>query len=68
LVSAGLDVDRLARDEIDEKAMLGLCGIVKISRTIINGASHVNFDGFAPASQWKEFSTALSRTPSSEVA
>jgi hypothetical protein len=63
------DVDLLARDEIDEKAMLGLCGIVKISRTIINGASHVNFDGFAPASQWKEFSTPpQSRSSRSELA
>jgi hypothetical protein len=63
------DADLLGRDEIDEKALLGLRGLAKISRTIVNGTSHVNFDGFAPASQWEEVSAApLPRSTSSEVA
>ena len=62
------DVDLLRRDEIDEKALFGLRGIVKISRTVINGTSLLNFDGFAPASHWQEFSAApLSRSSGSEV-
>ena len=62
------DVDLLRRDEIDEKALFGLRGIVKISRTVINGTSLLNFDGFAPASQWQEFSAAPpSRSSDSEV-
>ena len=44
----------LSRDEADEKAMAGLRGIVKISRTVVDGRSLLNFDGFAPASQWEE--------------
>ena len=63
------DAELLGRDEIDEKAVLGLRGIVKISRTVVNGTSHVNFDGFAPASQWEEFSAPpQSRSSRSEVA
>ena len=63
------DPDLLGRDEIDEKALLGLRGMVKISRTVVNGASHVNFDGFAPARQWQEFSAPpLLPSPGSEVA
>lgn len=27
-------------------------GVVKISHTVVNGISLVNFDCFAPASQW----------------
>ena len=52
------DPDLLLQDEVDEKALFGLRGIVKISRTTINGASLINLDGFAPASQWEQFSTS----------
>jgi hypothetical protein len=31
---------------------------VKISYTTVNGTSLLNFDGFAPASQWSELSPA----------
>ena len=48
----------LGRDEVDEKALSGLRGVVKISHTTVNGISLLNFDGFAPASQWEELSSA----------
>ncbi len=45
------DPELLSQDEIDERALRGLVGVVKISHTVINGISLVNFDGFAlPAS------------------
>ena len=50
------DPELLGRDEVDEKAMPGLSGVVKISHTVVNGTTLINFDGFAPASQWVEFS------------
>lgn len=52
------DADLLGLDEVDEKALFGLRGIVKISHTTVNGSSLINFDGFAPASQWEQFSTS----------
>jgi hypothetical protein len=55
----GYDTELLGRDEIDEKSLVGLRGIVKISHVVINGASLLNLDGFAPASQWEELSSAL---------
>jgi hypothetical protein len=59
----------LGREEVDEKALSGLRGVVKISHTTVNGASVLNFDGFAPASQWAElFSAACLKTTGSEVA
>ena len=54
------DPDSLSREEVDEKALAGLRGVVKISHTTVNGTSLLNFDGFAPASQWKELSFAAS--------
>ncbi len=62
------DPELLGREEIDEQALFGLRGIVKISHTIINGTALLNFDGFAPASQWEELSAVAAERPnSSEV-
>ena len=52
------DPELLAHEEVDEKALPGLRGVVKISHTMINGISLINLDGFAPASQWEELSPA----------
>ena len=51
------DPDLLGREEVDEKALSGLRGVVKISHHTVNGTSLLNFDGFAPASQWEELSS-----------
>ena len=56
----GYDADLLGRDEIDEKALVGLRGVVKISHTMVNGTSLLNHDGFAPASQWEDLWSASS--------
>jgi len=52
------DPELLGSDEVDEKALHGLRGVVKVSHTTIKGTSLLNFDGFAPASHWQELSTA----------
>jgi hypothetical protein len=52
------DPELLAHEQVDEKALPGLRGVVKISHTVFNGISLINFDAFAPASQWEELSTA----------
>src|SRR6478672_7013268 len=44
----GYDPELLERNEIDDKRMVGLCGVVKISQSVINGTTVVDFDGFAP--------------------
>ncbi len=54
----GYDLDLLGRDEVDEKALLGLRGVVRTSHTTLNGRSFVNLDGFAPAGEWEELSVA----------
>jgi len=55
----GYDNELLGRDEIDEKSLVGLRGVVKISHVILNGTSLLNLDGFAPANQWEQLSSAL---------
>jgi hypothetical protein len=63
------DPDLLGSEEVDERALSGLRGVVKISHTTVNGTSLLNFDGFAPASQWEALSSPSSlKNSSSEVA
>ena len=62
----GYDTDLLGRDEIDEKALLGLRGIVGISHIKLNGRCCLNLERFAPAADWEEASTALIRTPAGQ--
>jgi hypothetical protein len=52
----GYDTGLLGQDEIDDKNLVGLRGVVKISHVVVDGASLLNLDGFAPASQWEESS------------
>ena len=52
------DPELLSHSEVEERALRGLVGVVKISHTVVNGIRLVNLDGFAPASQWEELSAA----------
>ena len=52
----GYDTELLGRDEVDERQLAGLTGVVKISHIVFNGTSLLRFDGFAPASRWEELS------------
>jgi hypothetical protein len=50
----GYDPDLFGRDEVDEKALVGLRGVVRVSHVTINGHSFLNLDSFAPAGEWEE--------------
>jgi hypothetical protein len=54
----GYDTELLGRDEIDEKSLIGLRGVIKISHVVVNGSCLLNLDGFASAVQWEQLSTA----------
>ncbi len=74
----GYDQELLGRDELEEKRIVGLLGVVKISHTTVNGRSYLNLDAFAPAGEWDEYSllppqtepaiTAADETDEPEVA
>ena len=52
----GYDAELLGRDEVDERQLVGLRGVVKISNVVYDGISLLRFDGFAPAGRWEELS------------
>jgi hypothetical protein len=58
----GYDRDLMGRDEVDEKALTGLRGIVRTSRTTLNGRCFLNLGGFAPASEWDELSVSVANS------
>ena len=47
------DPELLGRDEVDEKALVGLRGVIRTSRRTLAGRSFLNLDGFAPAADWE---------------
>src|SRR6201988_3795924 len=52
----GYDSDLLSQDQVDEKALLKLCGVVRTSHVTLNGRSFQNLEAFAPAAEWEELS------------
>ncbi len=52
------DADLLNRDQVDEKALLNLRGVVRTSHQIVNRRSYQNLDSFAPAGEWDVLSCA----------
>ena len=64
----GYDPELLGRDEVEEKGLTGLRGVVKISHVVVNGRTLVNLDAFAPAGAWESISSAAPTTLHRELA
>jgi hypothetical protein len=63
----GYDSELLERNEIDDKKLVGLCGVVKISHSVVNGTTVLDFDGFAPASHWERLSAGTEKPVGQET-
>jgi hypothetical protein len=55
------DTELLGKDQVDEKALLNLRGVVRTSLVTFNGRSYQNLEAFAPAGEWEELSCASIR-------
>jgi len=53
----GYDPELLDREEVEERSLIGLRGVVKVSHTTWNGRTFQNLEAFAPAEQWNQFSS-----------
>ena len=49
----GYDAQLLKDDQVDEKALCNLRGVVRTSCTILNGRSYQNLEAFAPEGDWE---------------
>jgi hypothetical protein len=63
----GYDPELLERNEIDDKGLVGLCGVVKISHAVVNGTTVLDLDGFAPASCWQRLSAGTDKPGSQGI-
>ena len=54
----GYDMEAMERDEVDERHVVGLHGVVKIGNVVYEGMRVLRFDGFASAGRWEELSPA----------
>ena len=54
------DTELLGKDQVDEKALLNLRGVVRTSLVTFNGRSYQNLEAFAPAGEWEELLTSSS--------
>ena len=52
LTDFGYDPDLLSGDEIDEKAVVGLKGMLRLSHRNVNGRSFPALEAFAPTDRW----------------
>jgi hypothetical protein len=47
------DTELLNRDQVDEKRLVNLRGVIRTSHTTLSGRSYQNLDAFAPAAEWE---------------
>lgn len=63
----GYDAELLSRNEIDDRHLVGLCGVVKIRRNVVSGTSLLLLDGFAPQQEWSAWSGEFEQRISTKV-
>jgi len=56
----GYNVDLFRREELEEQALLGLQGVVRVAHHVLNGRWFLDFEGFAPAAEWQELAPTTS--------
>ena len=49
----GYDRDLLGRDEVDEKALIGLTGVLRTTKKVFAGRTYIDLAGFAPSGEWE---------------
>jgi hypothetical protein len=57
----GYDQELLAQDQVDEKALINLRGVVRTSHVTLMGRTFQNIGAFAPATEWEELSSEVSQ-------
>ena len=50
----GYDSNLLGQDQVDDKALRNLRGVIRTSSVTFNGRCFQNLEAFAPAGQWEE--------------
>ena len=62
----GYDQQLLADDQVDEKALVNLRGVVRTSHVTLMGRTYQNLEAFAPAADWDELTSDVTQRQSQE--
>ena len=54
----GYDMELFSQDQMDEKSLINLRGVVRTTHVTLNGQTFQNLEAFAPATVWEELSRA----------
>jgi hypothetical protein len=54
----GYDRDLLTEDQVDEKSLVNLRGVLRTTHVTLNGRTFQNLEAFAPEVDWEELSGA----------
>ena len=57
----GYDQQLLADDQVDEKALVNLRGVVRTSHVTLAGRTYQNVEAFAPAADWDELTSDVTQ-------
>ncbi len=52
----GYDMELLTQDQMDDKALINLRGVVRTTYKTLNGHTFQNLEAFAPEADWEELS------------
>lgn len=55
------DQELLADDQVDEKALINLRGVVRTSHVTLAGRIYQNVEAFAPAADWDELTFGVTQ-------
>ena len=55
----GYDHDLMAAEELDDRQVVGLEGVIRLAFWGTNGQRHLDVQGFAPKEEWTELSERL---------
>lgn len=57
----GYDQQLLADDQVDEKALVNLRGVIRTSHITLAGRTYQNLEAFAPAADWDELTSYVTQ-------
>ena len=68
LADFGYDAELLAAEELDDRRVVGLEGVIRLAYWGTDGARRLDVEGFAPSERWTELCAREMPTPSAAEA
>jgi hypothetical protein len=67
LIDFGYDSELFNADELDDRQVMGLEGVIRLAYWGADGQRRLDIEGFAPISRWEELSRQTACAPTAEA-